>query len=80
MANQKKYSVAKVESAEVGKLLDLIEDLLNGLADTAEIVSTAQVTEMRAPRIATSRQVDIVYVQYFIIKNAGTSRLAVVNK
>lgn len=67
----KRYSCAKVQSDKIDELLDLIERLLNGLPEGVEIVSTAQVTEMRqlSTRITSNNQVQIVYVQYFVFKH-----------
>lgn len=67
----KRFSVGKCESDKVDQLLDLIDRLLNGLPEGVEIISTAQVTEMRqlSGRITTGNQVQIVYVQYFIFKH-----------
>lgn len=67
----KRFSVAKVQSDKIDELLDLIDKLLNGLPNGVEIVSTAQVTEMRqlSQRITAGNQVQIWYVQYFIFKH-----------
>lgn len=67
----KRYSCGKVQSDKIDELLDLIERLLNGLPEGVEIISTAQVTEMRqlSQRITAGNQVQIWYVQYFVFKH-----------